>query len=515
MLLNLSLKDSELWHTPDDVPCVTLQRHGHREHWPLRSKDYSRHLAAVFYEQENHIVASKTMQDVIDTLEGKAKFDGPTHHRHLRVANHDGRIYIDLVNDGWQAIEVDPSGWRIVNNPPVRFYRSKRALPLPMPVKGGVLAELRPFVNVTDECWPLVLGWLIGAFRPDSKYPILKIIGEQGSAKTTTARVLRALIDPNTCPTRGTPRAEQDLMIAAQHNWVCAFDNLSHLSTDLSDAICRLSTGGGYGNRTHYENEEETVFHSTRPILLNGIEDIGTRSDLMDRALVVELPRIPDKHRKSEKSFYDEFVSAHPPILGAILDAIVEAMNNLPRVENTKTEWPRMVDFAQWAVAAEPAMGIEPGEFMEAYRENRKSANQVALESSPVASALEELLKRNKGGFKGTATVLLGHLTVKQGTSTKDWPKNHRALSGILKRLAPNLRQSGWVVEQDREGNEKLWRIALPKSLPSASSQSTQKNTTVPRPTPGRGMHIDAPPQSNVSKKLAERFLADQGRVTG
>jgi hypothetical protein len=479
ILLGIALADSELWHT-SDAAYATIRRDGHREHWPLRSKGFRQWLAKLFYDAEKKAVGSQTMQDVLGVLEGKATFEGPTYARCLRVAEHEGRIYIDLADDAWRAIEVDAVGWRIIDDPPVRFCRPARILPLPVPARDGSLALLRRFVNVVDEHWPLVLGWLAISLRPTGPYPILRTKGEQGSAKTTQARVLRSLVDPSDCPTRGAPGSERDLMIAAENGWVCAFDNLSHLTPELSDALCRLSSGGGFGVRTHYENAEETVFHSARPIIINGIEDVGTRSDLMDRSLIVELPRLANEARMPEKVFDCEFEKVRQRIFGGLLTALSMALKNLPAVEQSKTAWPRMADFAQWVVAAEPALGLERGAFLQAYLSNRETANQTALESSPVVAAIMVSLNRTGGMFRGTATQLHSTISFGQDTRAKSWPKNARALSGVLERLAPNLRQSGLIVEHERDGNNKVWRIEItPKATETlaavyASSQSSQ-----------------------------------------
>ena len=61
--------------------------------------------------------------------------------------------------------------------------------------------------------------------------------------------MLKKLIDPCAAPDRAGPRDERDLMIRARNGWVLAFDNLSKLPDWLSDALCRLSTGGGFSTR--------------------------------------------------------------------------------------------------------------------------------------------------------------------------------------------------------------------------------------------------------------------------
>ena len=194
---------------------------------------------------------------------------------------------------------------------------------LPEPVRGGSVSELRAFVNVADDGdWHLLLGWLVGALRPAGPYPVLGLHGEQGSAKTTTARVLGELVDPSTVPVRAAPRDERDLMIAATNRWLVNLDNLSRIPPWLSDAICRLATGGGFTTRELYTDEDEVLFDAMRPVIINGIEELATRSDLLDRAILLTLPTIEPDRRRPEKEYWDAFDRARPRILGALLDAL-------------------------------------------------------------------------------------------------------------------------------------------------------------------------------------------------
>jgi hypothetical protein len=110
-------------------------------------------------------------------------------------------------------------------------------------------------------------------------------------------RVLRALVDPNTAALRTTPRDERDLVIAANNGWLMALDNLSHLPDWLSDALCRLATGNGFATRELYTDAEEAIFATQRPIVKNGIEELATRGDLLDRSIVLYLPTIAEDQR--------------------------------------------------------------------------------------------------------------------------------------------------------------------------------------------------------------------------
>src|SRR5262249_9032494 len=161
-----------------------------------------------------------------------------------------------------------------------KFVRRRGMHALPVPVAGGKLNELRSYVNLPEEdAWILFTSWLVATLRPGSPFPILVVNGEQGSAKSTLSRIARALVDPNEAPLRGPPRDARDLMIAAGNSWIVTYDNLSGLSEYLSDCLCRLATGGGFGTRELYTDDGEKLFNVMRPIILNGIEDIVSRAD--------------------------------------------------------------------------------------------------------------------------------------------------------------------------------------------------------------------------------------------
>ena len=148
----------------------------------------------------------------------------------------------------------------------------------------------------------LIVAWLLGALRAGGPYPVLAIAGEQGSAKTVLSKLLRALIDPNVAPVRALPRDERELFIAASNGHVLAFDNVSDLPPWLSDTLCRLTSGGAFSTRRLFTDQDEILFAATRPIILNGIEEVITRPDLADRAILLMLAPIAERRRRPETS---------------------------------------------------------------------------------------------------------------------------------------------------------------------------------------------------------------------
>jgi hypothetical protein len=475
---------TKLFHTPgghDSEGYATVPVGDHNETWPIASKGFKRWLSRLCYHDLGKAPSSRALQDAINVLAGVAIHDGAEIAVAVRVAEQDGAIYLDLADADWQAVEITAAGWRTIQNPPVKFCRRRGMLPLPAPVHNAKLDELRCLVNVPDDdAWRLLVGWLVAALRPDRPFPVLVVNGEQGSAKSTLCRMARALIDPNEAALRRPPRDVRDLMIAASNAWIIGYDNLSHLPADLSDAICSLATGGGFATRELYTDADEKLFSSMRPVMVNGIEELATRSDLLDRSITLTLPVIPDAHRREEDDLWQRFRELQPRVLGALLDAVAGAMANKGKVRLTSK--PRMADFAAWVVAAEPALGWSSGAFMASYLDNRAGANTAALDESVLAPLVMALMA-GRDMWQGTARDLLAELETSADEKTRkrrDWPATPRKLSGDLRRLAPNLRRAaGLEVQFTRQGKGgrrliRLDRVGQTPSAPSAPSADGQ-----------------------------------------
>ena len=443
----------QLFHTPgaDAEAYATLQVQEHEETWRLKTRGVRRWLARLYYEAEEKSPGAQAVQDALGVLEGKALFDGPTHPVYVRLAPDADAIILDLGNDAWQVVRITGAGWEVLKTSPVKFWRPRGLLPLPLPVPGGTLAALRPLCNIgSDENWYLLVAWLLAALRPVGPYPILLIHGEQGSAKSSLVRLLRLLIDPNEAALRPTPRDERDLVIAATHGQVIALDNVSHLADWLSDALCRVATGAGFGTRELYTDDEEKLFAFQRPVVINGIEELAVRGDLLDRAILLYLPAIDPDLRKTERAFWSEVETVHARLLGVLCTVLGQTLAALPSV--VLDQPPRMADFAHWACAAASACGWTSEDFLLAYTTMVEGANTLVLEASSIAPFLATVVAL--GPRTCTAAELhkqLGELAGEAETKKSGWPKNPRALSNALRRLAPNLRRTGIVVSFERQ----------------------------------------------------------------
>lgn len=239
-------------------------------------------------------------------------------------------------------------------------------------VANGPAELLKEYTNIVDADFPLLIAWMTAALRPIGPYPILILSGEQGSAKSTMARVLRRLIDPSSAELRALPGSQRDLMIEAHNSWLLAYDNVSAISTRLSDARCRIATGGGFSTRALFMDHDNALLDVQRPVLFTGIDETVYRSDMIDRCIFLHLPTIADANRRLEESFWEEFEADYPRLLGALFLAVSAGLRLKDKVQIP--ELPRMADFAHWGEAVSRGLGWQAGSFLAHSRTCRRNS---------------------------------------------------------------------------------------------------------------------------------------------
>ncbi len=480
VLIGLVLESGiELFHDPDQHGWASILVDGHWENHPVRSRPFQLFLLRTYYRATGESPGVQAIRAAQELFEARALFDGAESPIHLRTAEYNGKLYLDLCDRAWRAVEIGSDGWRVVARPPVKFRRARGSQPLPVPEPGGSLEELHRFLNVEHQGWILIKAFLVAALRPGLPCPILIAKGEQGAGKTTACRIISALIDPRTGALRGIPREVRDLIAAARNSWLVCFDNLSHLPDELADAACRLATGGGFGGRQLYSDNDEAIFDATRPLVFNAIPDLGAaRPDFLDRTLIVEFLDPKPEMRRDEAELWRECEEMRPRILGALLDAASAGLRNLPKVRLDRL--PRMADFAIWFSACEEYLGMEPGEALTVYQSNRAEAHHLALESSPLYESIAKLAQE---GFIGTMAELHVRLNCMISDSVRRsvrWPKAPNALSNMLRRMASNLRAAGIEIQFSRADIRGRRVVSLVRSKPRKRSSVIVSSSATP-----------------------------------
>lgn len=424
----------------------------------VSASEYRDLLGHEYFRTTGKAASRGALAEAVNTLAAIAKYDGSPEPVFLRVAATQDSIVIDLGDETYCAIEVTRQGWRVVNASPVHFRRSGKPLSLPFPRDPGI-SPLWQLLNIVEQDRPLVLAWLLSALRPQGPHPVLLLVGEQGCAKSTAARILKLLTDPSAALLRAPPKDERDLLVAARSSWVVALDNLSGIGAPLSDALCRVVTGGALSSRKLYSDFDEVLVELRRPIILNGIDELASRPDLAQRCIQIELPVIPENARRTEAAVMADFNKYAGAIFAALLDALVVALRNVDVIELDRL--PRMADFAKWSAAGLPALGVSVETFLTAYAGKQAQAVEDGLDTSVLARTVRFFMedKPQWEGAKAELLKALGDQLDEPGRQSVDWPKSTKALTSALRRLAPSLRHVGILCDENRTRASRTIRL--------------------------------------------------------
>ncbi|HZA24570.1 MAG TPA: hypothetical protein VFA32_18560, partial [Dehalococcoidia bacterium] len=331
------------------------------------------------------------------------------------------------------------------------------------PLAGGTLDRFFDLINIKDQGSQLLLQvYLVAALISDIPLPVLLVHGEHGSAKSMLLRFLRALLDPSRLQVLAPPDNLREFVQQAAHHRTLYLDNLSSLPHWMSDALCRLCTGEGFSKRELYSDDDDIIYNYRGLGAITGVNQVVTKPDLLDRAIILRLVPIAEDQRRSEEALWSEFEEIRPLLLGAMFDALSQALAIYPQI--TVARLPRLADFARWGVAIAEALGHDQNEFLDAYGINVASQNEAALEESLVAQAIIAFLDLSDS-WEGTATELLQELNSRAeelhvNIRAKAWPKSPNALTRRLREVSPNLRRVGIQLSERKTGGAKLWQLS-------------------------------------------------------
>lgn len=362
-----------------------------------------------------------------------------------RVGWHNGKVYYDLTTPDYRGVVIDETGWDVVPLPPI-FRRYQHQAEQVIPVKGGDPKAILRFCNVNPDDHCLFMVAIASFFIPNIPHVILSQTGEQGSGKSNNSRKIKGLGDPSKVMLISTPKELEQAQMTAEKHWISTFDNISKIHEWFSDFLCRGVTGEGDMKRSLYTNDDEFIRSYRRCFVLNGIGTSLWRADLLDRAIIFDIPVL--KTSRAEKTMEDEWQLELPVILGGFFTAISKAMNIVSQINGHEKF--RMSDFAQWGGALAGALGYSQDEFFRKYQESVDRKWQDTADDSTFAKRLIELMDKHAGYWEGSAAELLQEVT-RDDDDEKGIPKTAKWLSTELLRIAPVMRNVGVdIVKKDK-----------------------------------------------------------------
>ena len=376
---------------------------------PLKGdKGLRQRLAREYYTRTETTPGGSALSDALTVIEGRASAE-PETPIGLRVAPWRTGFVLDLGEPSGRVVIVQPGHWHLVASSPVLFRRSKLTGPLPVPVPPGTgtLAGLRRLLNVDDAAFRLIVAWLVAALWPDIPHPILVLLGEQGTAKSTAARFAVRMVNPSTAPLTTPPKDIEQWAVTAAASWTVALDNLSTIPGWFSDSLCKAVTGDGVITRTLYADDDVTVKTFRRVIVLTAIDAGALAGDLAERMIPIELQTIPKTARRPEADIEADFTTTYPTALGALLDLAAAVLRHPPRRPPDRT-------------TPHGRLRPHPGRPRHRHRVDHPDrlhspaparANTAVLDADPFATAILALINGQAVGWEGTAAELLETLT--------------------------------------------------------------------------------------------------------
>jgi hypothetical protein len=403
---------------------------GHHETHRLRSKAFRNWLHR-YYWRRGQDVSQRFLRERIGLLEALA--DGERRELGTRSTWSEDRkaLWIDLADRAWRAVRVTPEGWAVEADPPSLFFRFAHQQPLPEPDHAGdikeLLAYLPPLSSEGDRL--LLLVWAVGAFVPMPR-PILTLVGQHGSAKSTLSMFLRRLLDPSRVELLGRD-ARSDLPLVFHKHAVPVFDNTDGMTPHEADLFCQAVTGRGIARRKLYTDAEEFILSFQRAVVVNGLRLPTNRPDFLDRALIFDLERLPPERREVLAKLDAEFTAALPRLLGGLLNALGRTLALLPTVSAERLG--RMADFHRFGRAAAGVLGSTPGQFDDAFQAAEARQKRGAFDNTLALAVL--LFAREVRRWQGEATDLLQrlHETAQAShirRSPEFWPDSPAGLGG-------------------------------------------------------------------------------------
>ena len=500
-IIQLAFDNSEFIHDQYKEGFAVVNSGMNKKVIKLHSREFKLWMGKLFWDKEGKGITQDVLTSALNTIEGKALFEGERIDLHNRVASHNEKIYYDMSDEEGRIIEIDDNGWRFITNSPVLFRREQHQKAQVEPKRGGDLDKLWTYLNLSPEGDKVLFrSKLITDFFHGIDHAIAVLYGEQGSGKTFSSECAKDIIDPSSLKTQSLSKDEQSLILSLYHNWLTVFDNVSEVKDWQSDIISRAVTGEGVSRRRLYTDDEEQMYNFKRTVTINGLIIPSFAPDTMDRSLLFKIKRF-EQHGSKEK-LEKEFERDKPEILGALFDLVSKT---LKKIGEENVEIPpgiRLYDFAVIGETAARAAGEANGYFLDLYLKKKADDNFEVIQSSLMGSVLYSLI--SDGGYigagdeyndfldeekkwSGSPSELLEIFNFKAAEMKidkrpKEWKGSPKGLSNALEKLKTNFKAIGVEIERGREHEGRFIDILVNESCPLDTGKKSTQPSRPSRP---------------------------------
>jgi len=383
--------------------------------------------------------------------------DTPRERIYNRIAMVGDAIYYDLVTPDWKAVKITKDSVNVIEldeSCPV-FTRTQNQKEQVMPKFGlqNALEDFTALLRISQKNKQMFMVHLVSMFIEPYPIPIMSIVGEHGTIKSTISKSVKQIVDPSGAKTISLSNNSENLVLSLHNRYAVCFDNVSKIDQATSDILCKAVTGDGNAKRKLYTDSDEIIYSYKRKIILNGISPNLEFPDLVDRNITYETQKISEEQRITEESFEQKFNELLPYIMGQIFQTISKAMGIYDSVKSELKHLPRMADFTIWGECIARTLGYQSFSFSNNYKDRIKSHSLEMLESYPIIGIVEDLLKESEHyedtiqNFYNTIKARAESDGVDVNSRDVNFPRAANKVREHIQKLKPDFRSMGMEID--------------------------------------------------------------------
>lgn len=424
--------NAHCFKTLNDEKYIVLNQPNLREVIKIKSQDFADILQDFCTQNQTHLarhdieelkfqivsqnVLKQKVENIYTRIYNNCEFGNPD----FATLN----CIIDLNQTGNNnAVLVDKSVKKVIQNTEVNFVRPKKQRPLPDP---DFNISQKEFFSLFCETFQVLNPSVLLAIL--TKYylkfigpnPIIKFTGPPQSGKSSCTRLIVELMDDRKPQFLMFPDDEQSFQIQAKHSGILAYDNTETLNKKQSNNLNVAVTGGGASGRTLYENDEEFTMVLSAAIVVNGIPPLSVKSDTISRVVEIELKPIGKGKFKSGGSLSKDLEKKKPLLLGGLFNTIHEVIKILPKFENCEFD-SRFGEFTMIAMAIDELFPSKKSVVSQLNQLYEQQKNDHAMSDELIVTILSYLDKLEQSSLKSGLFSPLGgpKLTPLKGNSVQ------------------------------------------------------------------------------------------------
>ncbi|MFE7423792.1 hypothetical protein [Rhodococcus sp. NPDC057529] len=406
-----------------------------------------------------------------------------------RIANpRPGVIAVDMCNDAGECYVITKDGWSITTDPgdDVVFIRGENARPLPRAVTGGDLSRIWEIANVPEESRQLIVCNWHTAMQRSADHPIISLVGQAGSAKTSLSAILSYLLDPiegegfDSMPI-ALPEDPAEIYALASSQYFIPFDNVDSMTKQQQTAMSVIATGGIYARRELYTTAR--IYRApVRGCLILASIDLGkVKPDFMDRVITVEIEPIPGGVFRDRAEVKAAFDAMHADVLGGLFDQAVSVLGVYDQVQKNmqqlKIRTSRLSTFSYTLASLDSLYGTSAfPQFMQ-----EQASRQAESATGDALTACVMALIDGQAGKSRTysPTELLSELEKQRkeadpfARTPMGWPANAQHLTKRIKEMEIPLDRAGYSAAYRRTNKARGWVLARKPAQETAPTTGT------------------------------------------